>query len=299
MQDVQFRNRNLRLAGNLYLPEGFDEREKYAAIVAVHPGGAVKEQTTGVYSRRLAEQGFVVLAFDSSYQGASEGEPHFLDDPMIRVDDVYAAVDYLTTLPFADAQRIGALGICAGGGIAVKAASIDRRIRAVGTASAVNVGAATRRGWNGRAPASEVLGVLDSVAAQRSAEAAGAEPAYAPYLPQVGDTSVPRDLQEAADYYLTPRGGHPNSQNRMLMSSLAAWAAFDAFDLVDTLLTQPLMAVAGSEAGSLWHSEELIEKAAGPKELVIVEGARHMDLYDGEGLLAAIGKLAPFFRRNL
>jgi fermentation-respiration switch protein FrsA (DUF1100 family) len=114
-----------------------------------------------------------------------------------------------------------------------------------------------------------------------------------------GDTSAPRDLQEAAEYYLTPHGQHPNAQNKMLMNGLGAWVAFDALDLVETLLTQPLLIIAGSEAGSLWHSQELYAKAPGPKELFIIEGSGHMDLYDCEGVGKAMSQLAPFFTSNL
>jgi fermentation-respiration switch protein FrsA (DUF1100 family) len=259
----------------------------------------VKEQATGVYAQRLAEHGFVTLAYDSSYQGASGGTPHFLDEPMNRVADVYSAVDYLTTLPYVGAQRIGVLGICAGGGIAAKAASVDRRIKAIATVSAVNVGAATRKGWDGKGSATDLLPTLEALAKQRTAEAAGGEPAYAPYVPRLGDTSAPRDLREAAEYYLTPRGQHPNAQNKMLMNGLGAWVAFDAFDLVETLLAQPLLTIAGSAAGSLWHSKELYAKAPGPKELFIIEVAGHMDLYDGEGLGKAASDLSVFFTSNL
>jgi uncharacterized protein len=295
---ASFKNNGIDMAGNLYLPKNFSQTAKYPAIVSVHPGGGVKEQTAGLYAQKLSEQGFVALAFDASHQGASGGMPRLLDDPMRRVADIYSAVDYLTSLGYVDAGRIGALGICAGSGTTVKAASMERRIKAIATVSAVDVGAATRKGWDGKATQADQLALLESVAKQRSAEAAGAEPAYVNYVPKVGDKSAPRDLQEAADYYLTPRGQHPNSPNKMLMTSLSALVSFTGFDRVD-LLTQPLMIVAGSEAGSLWHSQELHAKAAGPKELFIVDGATHMDLYDGKGVDIAMSKLAPFFVRTL
>src|SRR3954469_8842385 len=299
LRDVQFMNGAIKMAGNVYFPEGFDASRKYAAIVCVHPGGGVKEQTAGLYAQKLAEQGFVTLAFDASHQGASGGEPRFLDDPMRRVGDIYSAVDYLTLLPFVDAGRIGALGICAGSGTTIKAASNERRIKAVATVSAVDVGAATRKGWDGKAPVSAQMEMLDAVARQRTAEAAGAAPAYVPYVPAVGNRTAPRDLQEAADYYLTPRGRHPNAPNRMLLTSLSCLVSFTGFDQVETLLTQPVLIIAGSEAGSLWHSQELHAKAPGPKELIIVNGATHMDLYDGPGADNAASKLAPFFNRTL
>ncbi|OGX91682.1 alpha/beta hydrolase [Hymenobacter coccineus] len=299
MKSVQFPNGALQMAGNLYLPAGFDAAKTYATIVVVHPGGGVKEQTAGLYAKRLAEQGFVTLAFDASHQGASEGLPRFLDDPMKRVGDIYSAVDYLTTLPYVDAKRIGALGICAGSGATVKAAMTERRIKALATVSAVDVGAASRKGWDGKATTSSQLATLEAVAQQRTAEAAGAAPVYVPYVPNVGDRTAPRDLQEAADYYLTPRGQHPNAPNKMLLTSAGYGAVFNTFDQAETLLTQPLLLVAGTAAGSLWHSQELYAKAAGPKELALIAGATHMDLYDGKGSERAMDHLTPFFKRTL
>ena len=295
---IRFDNGAIKMAGNLYVPDGFDAAGSYPAIVCVHPGGGVKEQTAGLYAKKLAEHGFVTLAFDASHQGASGGEPHFLDDPMRRVGDIYSAVDYLTSLAFVDAERIGALGICAGSGAAIKASSTERRIKAVGTVSAVDVGAATRKGWDGTASESDQIANLEAVAAQRTAEAGGAEPVYWPYVPEVGDITAPRDLQEAAEYYLTPRGQHPNAQNKMLMTSLSYMVSFTGFDLVETFLTQPLLVIAGSEAGSSWHSQELYAKAPGPKELVMINGATHMDLYD-KRVDEVVSKLSPFFAHNL
>src|ERR1700722_18196205 len=107
MTSIQFDNWAIKMAGNLYFPNGFDDSGSYPAIVVVHPGGGVKEQTAGLYAQKLAELGYVALAFDASYQGASEGEPRFLDNPMNRAGDVYSAVDYLTTLPYVDINRIG------------------------------------------------------------------------------------------------------------------------------------------------------------------------------------------------
>ena len=145
-----------------------------------------------------------------------------------------------------------------------------------------------------------MLATLDAVATQRTAETAGAAPVYVNYVPKIGDTTAPRDLQEAADYYLTPRGQHPNSTNQMLMTSISTLASFTGFEGADTFLTQPLLIVAGSDAGSLWHSQELNAKAASKaKELVIIDGATHMDLYDGQGADDAAKKLAPFFKSNL
>jgi fermentation-respiration switch protein FrsA (DUF1100 family) len=300
VQSVMFKNNEIMMSGNVYLPKGFSENRKYAAIVVVHPGGGVKEQTAGLYALKLAGEGFVTLAFDASHQGASGGLPRFVDDPMKRVVDFYSAVDYLTTLSYVDNARIGALGVCAGSGITVKASMTERRIKALATVSAVDVGAATRKGWEGNTPESELIPTLEAVAKQRQAEAAGGAAVYVNYVPKIGDTSAPRDLQEAADYYLTARGRYPTSTNQMLMTSISTLASFTGFEGADTYITQPLLMVAGSEAGSLWHSQHLNNRAASKqKELFIIPGATHMDLYDGQGATKAAQKLAPFFRSQL
>ena len=302
MQSVEFKNGDITMAGNLFLPAGFKSDRTYPTIISVHPGGGVKEQTAGVYAQRLADQGFVTLAFDASHQGASGGLPRFLDNPVNRVGDIYSAVDYLTTLPYVDDNRLGILGICAGGGATIKASITDRRIRSVATVSGVDTGSIASRGWNGDGDvsAADQLAALEAAAAQRTAEAAGAEPVYVPYVPPVGDTTAPLDLQEAADYYLTDRGQHPNAPNKQLLSGQLYGATFNGFDKIDTMLIQPLLVIAGSDAGSLWHSEELYQRAASTeKELYIIDGATHMDLYDGNGVNQSMEKLAPFFTNTL
>src|SRR5215472_2870771 len=166
-----------------------------------------------------------MLAFDSSYQGESGGSPRFLDMPMNRTDDVYSAVDYMTMFPYVDSERIGVAGVYAGGGYAAKAASIDHRIKAVATASAVNTGASARKGWEGKGSTAELMTTIDAIAKQRTAEAAGAEIAHAPYVPQVGDKSAPRDLQQAADYYLTRVRSIPMRRTRCCSTHLLpGWA---------------------------------------------------------------------------
>lgn len=297
-RDVQFQNNDIKMAGILFYPEGFTEGGKYPSVVVVHPGGGVKEQTASLYAKALAQQGFVAFAFDASHQGASGGMPRFLDDPMRRVGDIYSAVDYMTTLAFVDPARIGAMGICAGSGATVKAASTDRRIKAIATVSAVDVGAAVRNGWDGKGVVADQIKALDAASKQRTAEAAGAPPVYVPYVPAVGDKSAPNDLQQAADYYLTPRGQHPNAPNKMLLTSMNYMIAFTGFDRVETL-TQPVLIVAGTKAGSLWHSKVLFANAPGKKDLALIPGATHMDLYDGPGVGLAMAKVTPFFTQTL
>lgn len=301
MDSVTLPTGAISMAGNLFLPPDFDPEQRYPALVTVHPGGGVKEQTAGLYAGKLSEQGFVTLAFDASYQGDSGGDPHHLEDPDARVEDIRAAVDYLQSLDYVDAQRIGVWGVCAGGGYAVTATMTDHRIKAVGTVSAVNIGASWRRGWYGTGVDSDALPTLQAAAAQRTAEARGAELAFAPYVPAQPDADTPYDLKQAADYYLTPRAQHPNAQNKYLMSkSLSKIFAFDAFHLVEDLLTQPILMVAGSDAGSLWATTGLHSRVRSDKKLVIVDGATHMDFYDVPKYVdLAVAEAVPFFHQNL
>jgi fermentation-respiration switch protein FrsA (DUF1100 family) len=300
VQDVSFKNGTIKIAGDLYFPDNFDKTKKYPAIIVTHPGGGVKEQTAGLYAKKLAKEGFVTLTFDASHQGESGGEPRFLEDPTTRVEDIRSGVDYLTTLSFVDQDSLGALGICAGGGYTINAAMTERRIKAVGTVSAVDIGLTTRKGWNGDSPASELTKLLESVAKQRVAEANGASTMYVNYVPEKPDANTPRDLREAQEYYRTPRGQHPNASNQMLFTSLDKMVAFSAFNQMDDLLAQPLMLVAGSDAGSAWQSKVAYDLAKGKKELVTVKGATHMSLYDQPDHVGqAVQKLSPFFKNNL
>ncbi|MBN9736037.1 MULTISPECIES: alpha/beta hydrolase [unclassified Pseudonocardia] len=303
MERTTFPNGDIMMAGALYLPDGLDTSTTHPAVVVVHPGGGVKEQAAGLYAGKLAEQGFVALAFDASFQGESGGEPHFLEDPSARVEDVRAAVDHLQSLDHVDAERVGALGICAGGAYAVTATMTDHRIKAVTTVSALNIGDGYRQGWFGADPVTAAVPTLEAAAQQRTAEAQGGELAYIPYVPEQDqiDDSTPRDMVEASEYYRTPRAQHPNAQNKKVFTrSIAKIFAFDAFHLVEDLLTQPVLSVAGSEAGSLWHTTKLHGKVRSPKKLVVVEGGTHMDFYDVPQYVdRAVAEAVPFFTEHL
>ena len=298
---VTFRNGPITMAANLFVPSDLDPQGSYAAVVIVHPGGGVKDQTASLYAERLAEHGFVALAADASYQGDSSGEPRSLEDPGARVEDARAGVDYLQSLDYVDADRIGAWGICAGGGYAVNATMTDHRIKAVGMVSGANIGTSWRRGWYGTGVDSDVLPTLEAAAQYRTAEVAGAEVTFAPFFPEEIDENTLPDLVQANYYYLTPRGTHPNVTNRYPLSrSLSKIVGFDAFYLVEVLLTQPILIVAGSKAGSLWNSTELHSRARSDKKLVIVDGATHMDFYDVPKYVdIAIAEAVPFFQKHL
>lgn len=301
MKSVTFRNGSIEMAANLHLPASFDEKKTYAAIVVTHPAGGVKEQTAGIYAGRLAAEGFVAVAFDASYQGESGGEPRHLENPYARVEDISAAVDYLTTLPYVDRGRIGAMGICAGGAYTVTAAMSDRRIKAVGAVSATNYGAILRNGWEGRDDLSGAFAMLENAVQARTEEANGAGTNYYPIVPQKPEDASNADLAEAVEYYRTPRAQCPTSPSIAPTRSLMQLVTFDAFHLVDLFLTQPIQIVAGEDAGTRWISEDLFRRAASKdKHLHIVPGASHLGLYDKPDLVGqAMSKLGPFFKARL
>lgn len=300
-KNVKFNARGLKVAGILNIPENAEDK-KNPAIVCVHPGSSCKEQTAGIYAEKLAELGYVTIVFDASYQGESEGEPRYIEDPSARVEDIRSAVDYLTTLDFVDENRIGVLGVCAGGGYAVNAAMTERRIKAVGTVVGANIGRVNRE-------SSDPIKTLEAIAKQRTAEACGAETMITNWIPrnqeereQAGITDI--DIVEAVDYYTTSRGQSPNSPNKLNFTSLDSVIGFDAFHLADELLTQPLQIIVGSVQGafgSYRDGHELYNKAASKKkDLFIVEGASHYDLYDREEpVKKAVEKLEAFYKENL
>ncbi|MBU9548037.1 alpha/beta hydrolase [Burkholderia multivorans] len=301
MKAVTFHNGAIMMAAQVHLPKDFAEDGQYAAIVVTHPAGGVKEQTAGIYARELAAEGFVTIAFDASYQGESSGEPRQLENPYARVADISAAVDYLTTLPYVDHDRIGAMGICAGGAYTVNAALGDRRIKAVGAVSAANYGAIMRNGWEGRDDLSGAFAMLENAAKARTEEANGAETGYFPIVPQSTKEAPNADLAEAVEYYRTTRGQYSTSPSIAPVRSLMQLVIFDAFHLVDQFLTQPIQIVAGENAGTRWMSEDLFRRAASTdKHLHIVPGGTHVGMYDKPNLVAeAMSKLGPFFKAKL
>lgn len=271
----------IQLAGLLYQPTLLPGA-KAAGLVVIHPAGGVKEQTAGIYARKLADAGFVTICYDAAHQGESGGEPHFLEDPFQRVSDVWAVVDYLQKLDSVDPNKIGVVGVCAGGGFAVDAAKADHRIKAVAGVSTVNMGDSVRRGWNGDEDPTKHVAALDMAAQQMSLESKGAAAVTLPYCPPQLDPNGPYDMTQVFDYYLTPRGQHPRSENKMLMSSLPRMFAYDAFHLADLLLKQPTLLIAGDKAGTLWHTERLVGMVGDAARKVIVENGTHVDFYDKE-----------------
>ena len=305
MEPVTFRNGDVDVAGHLHLPADVDDRVPRPAVVCVHPGSSVKEQTAGIYAARLAEAGYVALAFDATCQGESGGEPRYAEEPAARVEDVRCAVDFLTTLPAVDERRIGVLGICAGGGYAVHAAMTDHRIAAVGTVVATNAARAFREGDG---EPDFLRRTLRAVGEARTREARGGESVIVPWTPAGRDEAVAAgvtdgDMLEAIDYYRTPRGEHERANNRLRLRSMASLVAFDAFHLLEDLLVQPLQVIVGDrvgEFGSYLDGRELHRRAPGEKDLLVVEGAGHYDLYDRPQYVdQAVERLVAFYGTHL
>ncbi|MDV7090571.1 alpha/beta hydrolase [Rhodococcus opacus] len=260
-------------------------------------------QTAGnVYGTALADAGYVVIAFDASFQGASGGEPRFIEDPTQRVQDFSYVIDHLVTLPYVDADRIGVLGICGGGGYAISAATTERRIKVVGSVVGVNFGHLLHEAFSGYEP----IATLEAIAAQRNAEVRGAEPNVENLLPPTVDAAAGMglDVVEATEYYKTNRGEKPNGATRSLVSRRAAGYGWDAFTHAEVLLTQPLCVVVGDKPGAFGSYRDGLEiyrrARSGTKQLVVAEGWSHYDLYDKpEPVGQALDALVPFYNKHL
>ncbi|RON86016.1 alpha/beta hydrolase [Pseudomonas fluorescens] len=300
--NVSFLSNGLKLAGHLYTPDDLQPGEQRSAIVVAHPFGGVKEQTAGLYAAKLAAKGLIALAYDASYQGESAGEPRYLEDPFVRAEDIKSAVDFLANHASVNPQRIGALGICASGGYVPFAAQTDRRIRAVATVSAADIGLLYREGLGGHGTPEQLKELLEQVSEQRTREARGEPVRIDPIVPETADISsdTPTLFREGSDYYRTPRAQHPNSPNKYVFTSIGRIAAYSSYDHIDLISPHPLLMIAGSEADTRYFSEMAIEKALEPKELVLIEGASHIDLYDKEQFVGpAVEKMVGFFKQYL
>lgn len=297
-EHVKIPRGDIYLAADIYLPAHFNKEEKYPAIVVSHPGGGVKEQVSGLYAKDLAEKGFVTVAFDAAYQGKSGGEIRGIDSPFIRAEDIGYVVDYLDRLPYINDNEIGALGICAGGGATVYEASIDHRIKAAATVSLFDVGEANR---DGKTP-EQINEILRQVAMQKEKEARGDSVLYVPIIPDTKE-EIPADapvfLKEAVDYYRTPRAYYPTATNRSTFTSTADAIRFYPFENL-YLMDRPLLIISGDKSDTLKYSEAAYEADKGPKELYLIKGATHVDMYDKEPYVSeAVNKLSEFFHLNL
>ncbi|MHA6632277.1 alpha/beta hydrolase [Citrobacter farmeri] len=304
-QKVTFKNQyQMNVVGNLFIPKTLNRNAKNPAIVVGHPMGAVKEQSSNLYAQKLAEQGFVTLAIDLSFWGESEGKPGHLVSPEIYADDFSAAVDYLSTQPYVDPEKIGVLGICGSGSFAISAAKIDPRMKAVATVSMYDMGSAFRNGLNHSQTPEQRLAFIKSAIEQRFAEFKGAEKAYIPGTVNKLDDSTPAIQREFFDFYRTERGGYtPQGEKedlttKPLLSSIGKFMNFYPFNDIETISPRPMLFITGDQAHSKEFSEDAWKRAAQPKELYVVPGAGHVDLYDRTDLIP-FGKLTSFFKTNL
>lgn len=301
VKKVEFKNRfGIKLVGDLYEPKN-KSGEKMAAIAVSGPFGAVKEQASGLYAMTMAERGFVTLAFDPSFTGESGGEVRNVASPDINTDDFSAAVDYLTTLPEVDENKIGIIGICGWGGFALNAAAQDTRIKATVTSTMYDMTRVTAHGYNDSMSADDLYKMREDINNQRTKEAQGAPIAEAPGLPDKLTGDEPQFVQDYFNYYKTKIGFHPRSIN-----SNGHWNVTSALSLItqpilaysDTIKS-PILMMHGEKAHSRYFSEDAFKKLKGDnKELMIIPGANHTDLYYKTDVIP-FGKMEHFFKENL
>jgi fermentation-respiration switch protein FrsA (DUF1100 family) len=299
VQKVTFKNQyQMNVTGNLFVPNDMDRSTKNAAMVVGHPMGAVKEQSANLYATKLAEQGFVTMSLDLSFWGESDGQPRNMVAPEIYSEDFSAAVDYLRTQSFVDTERIGALGICGSGSFVISAAKIDPRIKAVATVSMYDMGAAARDGLRHSVTPEQRQDLLAQAAQQRDVEFAGGETEYVGGTPEVlTDQSTPVD-REFYDFYRTARGHSSATSTQPTLSSIGKFMNFYPFEDIQTISPRPMLFITGDQAHSREFSERAYQLSAEPKQLVIVPGAGHVDLYDRVNLIP-FDTLTTFFRNGL
>lgn len=299
---VTYNNKDIVIVANVYTPANFDESKKYATIVIAHPNGGVKEQVAGLYAQRLAEMGFITITADAAYQGGSGGEPRNVDKPANRIEDIHAMADFITQYKGVDVSRLGLLGICGGGGYALKASQSDKRFKAIATVSMFNSGVVRRNGFM-NSQLSTIQERLQQASDARALEISGGKVLYAAdaVITDEMANKMPFDLYREGHYYYNRTHAHPNSKFRYTMSSLMELMTFDASTNMD-LIEQPLLMIAGSKADSFYMTEEAFNKAinAKNKELFLINGATHIETYwKPEYVQQAISKLVIFYENNL
>jgi fermentation-respiration switch protein FrsA (DUF1100 family) len=299
-QKVTFTNRyGITLTGDLYRPKGRDG-QRLAALAVGGPFGAVKEQSSGLYAQTMAARGFVALAFDPSFTGESGGQPRNVASPDINTEDFMAAVDFLGLHPSVDQERIGVIGICGWGGMALNAVAADKRVKAVATSTMYDMSRVMSRGYNDNITPVQRAQTLEQLSRQRWEDAAGSAPAYQPAYNELKG-GEPQFLVDYHDFYMTPRGYHAravNSGNAWTATTPLSFMNFPLMTYIAEIWPRPILLIHGENAHSRYFSEAAFAAAAEPKELVIIPGASHVDLYDRVDIIP-FDRLARFFEEHL
>jgi uncharacterized protein len=301
---VTYKLNGIEISANVYTPANFDPSKKYAAVVVAHPNGGIKEQVAGLYAQRLAESGYIAIAADASYQGASGGLPRNVDKPANRIEDIRGMADFITQYKGVSADRLGVLGVCGGGGYSLAAAQTDKRFKAVATLSMFNSGVVRRNGFM-NSGVSTIQERMKQASDARAQEAAGGKVLYAADSPMPTKeeelAKIPYDLYREGYIYYGNTHKHPNSTFRYTMSSLLDLMAFDAAANME-LINQPLLMMAGSKADTYYMTDAAFNRATGTKEkeLFLIPGATHIQTYYvPEYVEMAVKKLNDFFGRFL
>jgi len=305
MQKVTFKNQyNMKVAGNLFIPKGLKQNAKNPAIIVGHPMGAVKEQSANLYATKMAERGFVTLSLDLSFWGESEGQPRNAVSPEIYAEDFSAAVDFLGTSPFVDRDRIGVIGICGSGSFVISAAKIDPRMKAIATVSMYDMGSANRNALKHSLTIEQRKKIIAEAAEQRYVEFTGGETKYTSGTVHELKEDTHPIQREFFDFYRTPRGeftpkgSTPELTTHPTLTSNVKFMNFYPFNDIETISPRPMLFIAGENAHSREFSEDAYKLAAKPKELYIVPGAGHVDLYDRLNYIP-FDKLTSFFTEHL
>ena len=300
-EKVTFRNRyGITLVADMYIPKNVEG--KLAAIAVSGPFGAVKEQSSGLYAQTLAERGFLTIAFDPSYTGESGGQPRYVASPDINTEDFSAAVDFLSTRDDVDPERIGILGICGWGGMALNAAAMDTRIKATVTSTMYDMSRVNANGYFDAMDADQRYELRRQLNAQRTLDAKNGTYELAGGVVDPLPDDAPQFVKDYYAYYKTPRGYHKrslNSNNGWNKTSSLSFINMPLLAYSDEIRSAVLM-IHGEKAHSRYFSEDAFKKLKGDnKELLIIPGASHVDLYDNQANVIPFDKIESFFRECL